>query len=78
MAEAIIVLDVVSMIAWKSRNITNGMIIVLNDNLELVKMINNDLLLTQFAIEATAKVIEIKQTIQSIVISIKIQWIRRK
>ena len=69
-AEAITILEVITMIAKKGRMITRCIIIVLNDNFKLVEMINNTLLLTQYTIEAVAEVAEIKAMIKLVVFTI--------
>ena len=53
------------MIVKKGREITQGSIIVMNDNFKLVQMIINELSLTQLASEAVAEVVEIKELSQS-------------
>ena len=62
-AETITVLDVITMIVKKSKNITRSTITVLNDNLKLVNMINSTLSPTQFTLKAAAEVAEIKELI---------------
>ena len=66
------------MIAKKGRMITRGVIIVLNDNLKLVRMINSTMLLTQYTIEVVAEVAEIKVIIKSVTFTIIVKYVKRK
>ena len=61
---------IIIIIYQKTRKLTREYIKIYNDNYKLIQMINNKLSPTQFAQEAAAEVLTIKQIIKKLLIEI--------